>query len=336
MKKTVLIVTIFLTISLVGCAAPVLEPSQAVVFGMDTVMTVTAYGENSEKAVLLCEAEVLRLDSLFSTTNDTSDVFLLNSSGTHTVDDSTAQLIEIANDISKKTNGDFDITIYPLVLAYGFTKGTYTVPNDQKVADLLENVGYQKITQDQNAVSLEDGVKIDFGAIAKGYLSDNLVEILIQNGVSSAMMSLGGNVAVLGEKPDGTLWRVGIEDPNNVEKYLAVAELSDSFVVTSGSYRRFFELNGKTYHHIIDPKTGRPADSGLLSVTVISNNGALADALSTAFFVMGLDDALEAVKNFDGVEVVFVTDQQQIIATKGLEQKLFPVEDSGYSLEFLQ
>ncbi len=336
MKKIVLIVIIFLTISLMGCAAPDLEPSQAVVFGMDTVMTVTAYGKNSDQAVLLCETEVARLDALFSTTNDMSDVFILNRDGTHTVDDSTTELIEIANDISQKTNGDFDITIYPMVLAYGFTKGTYTVPNDQKVANLLESVGYQKITQDQNTVSLDDGVKIDLGAIAKGYLSDNLIEILKQHDVTSAMMSLGGNVAVLGEKPDGSLWRVGIEDPNNVEKYLAVAELSDSFVVTSGSYRRFFELNGKTYHHIIDPKTGRPADSGLLSVTVVSNNGALADALSTAFFVMGLDDALDAAKNFDGVEVVFVTDQQEIIATKGLEQKLFPVEDSGYSLEFIQ
>ncbi len=335
MKVLKYLLVFIISVVLMGCSAPNTQPETIAVFAMDTFMTITAYGNNAKTAVAVCEDEIEKLDSAFSATSEFSDISNINQNGSAVVSSDTIDIITTANDISQKTDGNFDITIYPVMLAYGFTAAEFSVPDDDEISELLQTVGYQNITIDQNTVSVEEGTKIDLGAIAKGYLSDRLFSILKQNGINSAMMSLGGNVAVVGKKTDGSLWRIGIEDPNDAENYVASVSVSDSFVVTSGSYKRFFEDGGKLYHHIIDPATGKPSDNGLVSVTVISKNGTIADALSTAFFVSGLDGAPKILSQFDDVEAVFITEQNEIIATNGLKQNLTLASNSSYALEFL-
>ena len=160
---------------------------------------------------------------------------------------------------------------------------------------------------------------VDLGGIAKGYASDKLAELLKKKGVKSAWLSLGGNVCAIGTKPDGSPWRSAVQNPADENDYVGVVEISDACAVTSGGYQRYFEENGKKYHHIIDPATGKPAESGLTSVTIICKDGTKADALSTALYVMGLDDALAYWKTQDDFEVILVTEEGEVVATEGLK-----------------
>ena len=182
------------------------------------------------------------------------------------------------------------------------------------------------------------------GGIAKGYTSDLVEQTFRANGIESGKISLGGNVFVLGTKPDGSDWRVGIKDPRNESGLAAILSLRDAYAITSGGYERYFEENGKTYHHIIDPSTGYPADSGLLSVTVVAadngpdwagaGNGAMCDAFSTALFVMGEEQALDFWRNggYD-FDLVLVTEDGRVVITAGLADRFEEVKDSGYTYE---
>ncbi len=162
---------------------------------------------------------------------------------------------------------------------------------------------------------------VDLGGIAKGYASDRLAELFAADGVSSAMVSLGGNVYVRGTKRDGSLWRVAIEDPNDTAAYLGVLSLQDRFIITSGGYQRYFERDGVTYYHIIDPKTGDVARSGLLSATVVSDNGTMGDALSTALFVMGREKAVQFWRTSGlDFDMVLCDDSGHVYYTEGLKE----------------
>ena len=184
--------------------------------------------------------------------------------------------------------------------------------------------------------------EIDLGGIAKGYASDKLEAIFEEHQVEHGMVELGGNILLIGSKPDGTAWRLGVQDPAkpNEAAYAAIVQLEDAFAVTSGSYQRYFEQDGKTYHHIIDPATGRPADSGLTSVTVVtdrgSGSGTMCDALSTALFVMGEEQALEFWRGSDyAFELILVTEDGRVVVTKGLEEALMETKESGYTYEIV-
>ena len=221
----------------------------------------------------------------------------------------TGLLLQRALEIAEMTDGAFDPTVYPLMKAWGFASesggNNYRVPTD--VDSLLSLVDYRKvrlqeITEGDNAGSFRvtfpatEPMGLDLGGIAKGYTSQKVLETIQAAGVDTAVISLGGNVGVMGTKPDGSSWTVGVRDPNGDENdYLATLSLTGQaqpqYVITSGGYERYFEQDGVRYHHILDPHTGYPADTGLLSVTVVSSDGTLADALSTALFVMGRDKA---------------------------------------------
>lgn len=322
-----------LLISLAGCgtqtekigadttaayAAETAAVNSATIFAMDTAMDLTIYGD---AAVLdRVEERILRLESLFSVTDPASEIYTLDHTGSSVLSEETGDLLEQALALCGRTGGALDISIYPVVRAWGFTTGSYQIPSDEEISELLESVDYTKIQYDpvtKNA-RLPDDMEIDLGSIAKGYTGDKLIELLRNSGVSSALINLGGNVQTLGSKPDGSPWRIAVRDPMG-DGYIGILEAGDKAVITSGGYERYFEQDGEVYWHIIDPSTGQPAKNGLLSVTIVGDSGALCDALSTALFVMGAEDAAAFWRASDDFEAVFVDEGGGITITEGLE-----------------
>ena len=263
-------------------------------FAMDTYMSLKAYGENAQEAVDAAADEIKRLDEVLSTGDENSDVGQINANGGGSLTDDTSYLLERSMELYEKTDGLFDIAIYPVMEAWGFTTQNYRVPEDSELKELLKLTDASKIQYDEKNQKVsfdQDGMKIDFGGIAKGYTSARIMDIFREHGVESGLANLGGNVQVLGTKTDGSQWRVAIQSPSSEEEYLGILTTQDKAVITSGGYERYFEQDGKTYHHIIEPRTGYPAENGLISVSIVSSDGTLADGLSTSLFIMGEEKA---------------------------------------------
>ncbi len=299
--------------------------AEASVFAMDTFMTITAYGAQAEEAVQAAQKEIEYLDQLLSAGSSESEVGKLNQNGAGMCSADTAYLLERSLKLYNETDGAFDVMMYPLMENWGFISGEYKVPSQETIDKLLPLADVSKVSYDpeQREVQfLENGMKVDFGGIAKGYTSSCIMDIFDQYDISSGIVNLGGNVQVKGKKTDGTDWRVGIRDPKGEKEYLGILSISDKAVITSGGYERFFEENGVRYHHILDPKTGKPAQSGLDSVTIVSEDGTLADGLSTALFVMGVDKAQQYwMEHSNDFDAILVTDDGTIYVTEGLEHK---------------
>lgn len=291
-------------------------------FAMDTYMTVTAYGDNAEQAVDESVDFVITIENLISTNIDTSEVAVLNKSGENTVSEDTAYLIERSLELNISTNEAFDITIYPIVKAWGFTTGEYQVPKQEQITELLQKVGSDQLqfNIDDNSVTFQQvGMEIDLGGIAKGYASTKIMDIFRQYGITSGIVNLGGNVQVYGTKSNGKEWNVAVQYPKSTTDYLGVLKVADKAVITSGGYERYFEKDGKIYWHIMDPSTGYPADSGLVSVTIISSDGTYADVLSTALFVMGKEKAIEYWgEHKEEFDMVLLDEEDKLIMTGGI------------------
>lgn len=284
-------------------------------------MNLQAYGDAADAALKKAESEIIRLEKLLSVTDVNSDTYKLNAShGSPTeVDSDVMELIRYGIDMGSKTSGSLDITVYPVLREWGFTTGDYKIPTEDTINEILKNVGYDKIIFDNNEVTLPEGIEVDFGAIAKGYTSDRIMKIFRENGISSAIISLGGNVQTLGRKPDGSLWKVAVIDPFDPDKAVGILETANKAVITSGNYERYFTGDdGKNYCHIIDPSTGRPAENGLVSVTVIGESGIMCDALSTALFVMGRDRAEELWRSDQSFDMILVESDGSIAITDGI------------------
>lgn len=289
---------------------------------MDTYMTFAAYGKNAENGLEDARRRVQEIENICSVTREGSEIYGVNHRTENTVSlgKESAKLLREAMTISERSGGAFDVTMYPVLQLWGFTDGKYQVPGEEALKEALGKTGYQKINVDTDGVELEAGMEIDFGGIAKGYAGDEAAVALKNAGVKSAILSLGGNIQTVGTKPDGSDWNVAIKDPEHTDQYMGVLKVSNQAVVTSGGYERYFEQDGKKYWHILDPKTGYPAQSGLLSVTVTGSSGMECDALSTAFFVMGLKKAINYYQNYGGIEAVFLTDTKEVWVTQGLEK----------------
>ena len=315
------------TLLLTGCGAAKEQPSAELnsseLFAMDTYMTLQIYG--GEDLLHQGEALILEMEARLSVTDAASEIAVLNRDGRGPVSPDTAALLSAALELCRRTDGALDLSVYPVVRAWGFTTGDYRVPEQEELDALLERVDYTKIRLEDGFVSLTDGMEIDLGSVAKGCASSRVTQLWRENGVTSALLNLGGNVHALGAKPDGSPWRVAIQDPFG-NGNVGVLEITDKAVVTSGGYERYFEQDGETYWHIIDPATGRPARSGLTSVTVIGEDGLVCDALSTSLFVMGLDKAARLWAESEDFEAVFVTEDGRIHITQGLEGSFSPIE----------
>ncbi|MCH5186518.1 MAG: FAD:protein FMN transferase [Oscillospiraceae bacterium] len=296
-----------------------LSGSERTVYAMDTVMTLKAFGGDDEVGAALDEAEkeIKYLDNILRRENPDSDIYKINRTGSAEVSEDTFKLIKTALDICESTDGAFDISTAPVSDLWGFYTKNFYVPSDIEIAEALSGVGYENIYADENRI-YAGGVQLDLGGMAKGYLSEKIMEIFKNNDVRSGIVSLGGNVHTLGTKPDGGKWRIAVQDPDS-DEYIGEISVNDKAVITSGGYMRFFEQDGIVYHHIIDPKTGYPAKSGIKSVSIVSDSGTLADGLSTALFVMGLDKSEEYWRTHSGFDAVFMTDDDNIYITEGIE-----------------
>lgn len=304
-------------------------------FAMDTFFTLQAYGPGAEGALELCARRVQELENRLSVTVEGSDIRRINQglfSDEEMADakidadagiaEDTFLLIKAARELGEETEGALDITLYPVLREWGFTTGDYKVPDEEVLWELLQKVDYTKIQLDEErqSVLVPAGTELDLGAVAKGYTGDCLTELLKERGVTSAMLDLGGNIQVLGAKPDGTPWRIAVKDPFGGSKMIGVLEVVDKAVITSGSYERYFVgEDGKDYWHILDPSDGYPADSGLVSVTVVGESGVKCDGLSTALFVMGKDRAVEFWRQHPEFEMILVTEDGKVYFTQGLE-----------------
>ncbi len=289
---------------------------------MDTVMSLTAYGENRDGALEMSVAEIQRLDDLLSIGNENSDISRLNREKHAVLSPDTYSLLSQALDLARDTQGVFDPTVYPLVKLWGFYDKDYHVPTRQELSDTLAQVDYREVSLSQGSyeASLGKGQQIDLGGIGKGFASQRVTELLRDAGVTSAMVSLGGNIQCLGAKPDGSPWNIGIRDPFGEELY-ATVRVTDKAVITSGGYERYFEdpETHNIYRHILDPRTGFPAEKGLSSVSIVTSDGTLGDGLSTALYIMGLEDAAAYWQSHrEAFEAVFITDDGSLYATEGL------------------
>ena len=321
MKKIIWTAILTMTVLLTGCAgAPTQESERTAFFAMDTAMEFTVYGE----ANLLDEAKsiICSVEEQVSVTDEHSDIYAINHTGSGKLSGNSAELMEQALELCRRTDGALDISVYPIVRAWGFTTGNYQVPDEETIQSLLPLVDYTKIQYDASTgtVALLEGMEIDLGSIAKGYAGQLAAQMLRERGVESALLNLGGNVQTVGTKPDGSPWQIGIKDPKG-EDAMMVLSIADQAVVTSGGYERYFEQDGQTYWHIMDPFTGRPADSGLISVTIVGDEGVVCDGLSTALFVMGLEKAANLWAQSGDFEAVFVTASGEVYITEGLRDR---------------
>ncbi|MDE6922700.1 MAG: FAD:protein FMN transferase [Oscillospiraceae bacterium] len=294
---------------------------------MDTVMTLRLYQGGGEGALKQAEDRVRELEALLSVTGGDSEVYALNHAGAADLSPDTAELLGAALDLCRRTDGALDVSIYPVLRSWGFTTGEYAVPDDETLAALLARVDYAQVKLDGSAAALPEGMEIDLGSVAKGYAGDALAALLRENGVTSALLDLGGNIQTVGSKPDGSPWRVAVRDPAG-DGTVGVVEAENQAVVTSGGYERYFEEDGVRYWHILDPKTGRPARNGLASVTVVGASGLVCDGLSTALFVMGLDGALDHWRAHRDFEAVLVSEDGSVTVTAGLEDRFTPADSA--------
>ena len=332
-----------MALALTACGGAEETPVARQIIAMDTAMSFSVYGETGDEAVQAMVEEVQRLEDMLSRTDPFSEIGFLNGKPEQSVEvgAEVAALLERAGEFTEATGGAFNITIAPVMEAWGFTTDSYQVPEAEELKAAMDTMGMERVHVDGTVAMLDAGTKVDLGGIAKGYASGCLVRFFEEYGIERGWADLGGNLMAWGTRPDGAPWRVGVRDPKNSENggLVGLVSLENAFAVTSGGYERFFEENGVTYHHIIDPATGYPARSGLLSVTVVADclteeNGAMCDALSTALFVMGEEKALEfwrsSAYEFD---LVLVTEDDRVVVTGGIAEGFVEAEGSGYTYE---
>ena len=288
-------------------------------FAMNTAMSVKIYG-GKKSALQLAVKEINRLDKLLDAHSENSEIFKINSGESVELSPETLELVSRALYYCGLTEGALDITVYPLAQLWDITGSSRAVPLQENILKELKKVNYGNVKISGSKVLLSGGSMVDPGAVAKGYAAARAAAALKSSGVKNAVLDLGGDIAILGDN-NGKNWRIGLKNPFG-EGVFGVLEAGECYIVTSGSYQRFFESGGKRYHHIFDPETGWPADSELVSVTVICCDGTAADALSTALFVMGLQRGLEFLKGCPGVEAVFVTKDKKVTCTPGIKDKL--------------
>ncbi len=331
MRRILIPLFVALLVLLSGCAEGKAERQ---IYIMDTVCNISVSGEGCEETVGQIEDLLEEVDLMCSPTREESEVNVLNRAASEGVAPSSELLdmLKKGQEISSETDGAFDITLGKLIELWDIG-GANNIPNDSQIADALSMCGAEKLEIEGDTVRLLNGCTVNLGGIAKGYAAGRAMEILRENNATRALLSLGGNICVWGEKEDGTPWKIGVRDPNgSASDYIGILELRDTVIAVSGDYERFFEKDGVLYHHIIDSSTGKPAQSDIRSVSVVCRDGARADALSTALFVMGKERALEFWRNSDDFECIIVGNDMEVIVTQGLSDKLH-LTDGGYSLE---
>ena len=344
MKKYICFMTILLaSILLTACSIGQVQSYKSEGFALGTIINQEIYGANAQQISDEAMTRIKYLEDLMTFNAPGGDINKLNEhagQGFVVLNPETISVLKTARKISDLSEGAaFDITVAPLVKLWNIGQtDNPAVPPAEAIKKLVPLVNYRDVQIDEanNQASLaRAGQMVDLGGIAKGYAGDVVREIYRKNGVKSAIINLGGNVVALGGKPDGSAWSIGIQDPRSeTGEIVGIVKVTDKAVVTSGDYQRYFELDGKRYCHIIDPHTGYPVDSGLMSVTIITSSSTEADGLSKAF-VLGLDKGLELVQRYGQAEAIFITTDKKIYVTPGLRGN-FRLEDKSHEYTYVE
>lgn len=314
------------------------EPVSATAIKLNTTVTVTIYDSQDRELLTECMNLCDKYEKIFSRTASDSELYQLNhreltpvagTEDTFQVSDPLAELIRKGLYYSELSEGAFDIAIEPLTSLWDFTAEDPQVPEDRLTQEALTKCDYHNVSvSDNNEVILKtEDTAIELGAIAKGYIADRLKDYLISQGVKSAIINLGGNVLCIGGKPDDSSFKIGIQKPfADRSETIAVMDIKDKSVVSSGVYERCFEQDGTLYHHLLNPRTGYPYDNGLIAVTIISDESVDGDALSTTCFALGLEDGMKLAESLDNVQAFFVTSDYEIHYTKDFQKEITVTE----------
>ena len=335
MRKKLLLPALALALLLIACSSgqKVLAGNT---FGLDTLVELKIYQYPNKDRDTLIDDTFDQMDQLENTLSmhvEGSDIDRLNKSAgvaPVTVSDLTYRVLKDSLFFSEKTDGLFDITTGPLIDLWAIDPPDGHYPSQAELDATLPLIDYHKIQfMDDNQIELADkGMVVNLGAIAKGTIADELKSYLISRGVKSALINLGGNVLALGSKPDGSSFVVGIQDPDSpLGNYLLSIKIADESVVSSGDYERFFVYNGKVYHHILNPKTGFPADTNIKQVTIVTANSQKADGLSTSVLLLGVQKGIQLIESLEGVEAILITKDHFVYFTEGLRDRYETQED---------
>ncbi|HHV27495.1 FAD:protein FMN transferase [Anaerosalibacter bizertensis] len=339
----ILISTLLVSAFLGGCKKEEdKEPLSKTEFMMDTVMTIKLYDKKDEVILDKSFDRIREIEDKMSITIEDSDVSKINKNAGKNpvkVDDEVYEILTRAKYFAELTDGAYEPTIGPLVDLWNIRNegknNKHDIPSKEDIEKALNKVDYKKLEllEDNKVFLKEEGMKLDLGGIAKGYAADEIKKILKENGVNSAIVDLGGNIYAVGSKGQDEYWKIGIQNPQEQRgSYVGIIEVKDSSVVTSGDYERYFEVNGKRYHHIIDSKTGYPSDNELSAISIIAKSSTDSDALSTALFVLGREKSKEVLKELEDIEVLYVTKSDNIYISPGIKDR-FDLNNNNFDLK---
>jgi len=325
-KRQLLLLSAALILLVAGCARNTTVQKTEAIMGTDVTITVVApSSREGEAAIDAGMAELLRLDAMMSLYKDASEITKVNlAAGDHPVKVSPEmiEIVECAAEISKLSGGVFDVTVGPLVVLWQMRLKENKVPTDAEIANVRPRVNYRNIVIDRAASTIflkRTGMIMDLGGM-KGYMADRVVDVLKQRGISNGIIAVAGDIWVLGHRDDGSPWKIGVQHPREKGKTIAILELSDKYITTSGDYERFVIHEKKRYHHIIDPRTGRPS-TGVISATIIGSKGAIIDPLAKVPFILGPEEGMKIV-NKVGAEAIIVDEQGKVFMTEGIKALL--------------
>lgn len=328
MKKSriisIICVVFILSTLMSGCSQGV-EEAQVDFFAMDTYMSLSATGTGAQEVVEEGQVLIQEIESLISRTEESSEIYALNHSNgaVVTVSDTTYEIIRIAVECAKKTDGAFDPTICAITDLWGIGTEAEGIPSAEAIEAALETVSYENVVLlEDNGVQLLHGAQIDLGGIGKGYAADVLRACYESYQIECGMIVLGGNVYMVGEKETDTPWSVGVVDPDQTDAYNIGVQVVDESVVTTGAYERYFEEDGVVYHHIFNTTTGYPTEEDIKSVTVVSQCSTLADIYATALFAMGYEDAIAFAEAEPEIEVILIRDTNEVYVSSGLKDSV--------------
>lgn len=298
---------------------------------LNTSSRISVYGKNARQTAEGCREIIRRYDSLLSVSDPNSEIYGFNSSeGMYSFSTEVFSLIAACEPFYIDTNARFDITVGAVSQLWSSSILSSRLPDSAAVASAAALTDYSSLIlnkDNHSIVKTINGQQLNLGAVAKGYISDRIAEYLKSSSVNGALADLGGNIYAFGSKNDGSRWKIGIQNPDDSSAIIGTVSIDEGYVITSGDYQRYMLIDGIRYHHIIDAKTGYPAKSGLRSVTIISDNGFIGDALSTACFIAGLEKGTELAKKYS-TKAIFITEDNKVIYSKELENVFNPSDNS--------
>ena len=321
-------------LSLPGCGS--VQATEKQIFAMNSAISIKAYGKLAQAGIDAASSVINSLDAALDPKREGSTAYAINNAQGQSVlvTGQVAEMLLTAKEVYSLSGGALDLTVYPLVKAWGFVDGLYRVPSESEIEGLLKNVGFSRVTlsamsdSDSYLLTMPAGMELSFAAVGRGCAATYAARAMQVAGVESGIISIGGNIQTLGDKPDGSSWIIAIQDPSNPSAYVCTLDLNGSnAVVTSGGYQRYFIDGEDTWTHLIDPSDGYPAATGVLSATVVADDGIYADALSTALCIMGETKAVDLYEDSSDFEMILITDDGRMLVSEGLSENFVRSND---------